>query len=94
MANHQVASPRIAGLPRPSSDEAVSGSVATTAARAWISPPSVRTVTPSPALRDDPEHVDAVLDRVLQAERELVGQRLHAEGRAAPGMPVDQLLHA
>ena len=28
--NHQVASPRIVGVPRPSSEEAVTGSVATT----------------------------------------------------------------
>ena len=46
VANHQVASPRIAGMPRPSSAEAVIGSVATTTARAWISPPSVKMRSP------------------------------------------------
>ena len=93
VANHQVATPRMVGDPMPRSDEAATGSVATTAARAWISPPSVRIRTPSPTLRTHPHHVHAVLDRLLQAERELVGQRLHAQ-RGEGGHARDQVLHA
>ena len=80
VANHQVDRPRIVGMPRPSSVEAVAGSVATTAARAWISPPSVWMRTPSPALRVTADHVDTVLDGLLEAQGQLVGQRLHAQG--------------
>ena len=41
----------------------------------------------------DPQHVDAVLDGLLEAERELVGQRLHAQ-RGQGRHPLEQRLHA
>src|SRR4051812_1011052 len=52
--NHHVERPRIVGVPRPSSEEALTGSVATTPARARISPASVKIRTPSPTLRTTP----------------------------------------
>ena len=54
VANHQLDCARISGVPMPRRVEAVTGSVATTAARARISPSSVSSRTPTPSLRATP----------------------------------------
>ena len=79
------------GLPSPRSEEAVIGSVATTSGPgAHVAVVGEDTDTLAGAARD-PEDVDAVLDRVLEAQRELVGQRPACPGRAGPGCPRQSL---
>ena len=77
--NHHVARPRIVGVPRPISVEAVTGSVATTTARAWISPPSVKMRSPSPTLRVTPITSTPCSTGCSRPRESWFGKRLHAQ---------------
>ena len=87
VANHHVDSPRIIGMPRPEQG----------GGRRRVGGDHGRTGGDLAAVGEDadalagaaghPEHVDAVLDGMVETQRELVGQRLHAQrrhGRACP----------
>ncbi len=81
VANHHVDSPRIIGMPSPSRLEAVVGLVGDHGRAGGDLAAVGEDADAFAGAAGHAEDVDAVLDGMVETQRELVGQRLHAQRR-------------